>query len=281
MNKLKTKRISANIFLVLMFLVAACSAGLNIYSDSDEATLGLQFDKQIKADVKSYPMFKGDASVKDYIDKKIFREVLKSSEVKKGSVYNYQVAIIQDDTTLNAFAVPGGYVYVYTGLLKYIDSDAALAGVLGHEIAHCERRHATQRITKQYGLSMLSSLVLGQNPSETASMVANLFGGLALLANSRSDEDEADQYAFKYLSSTKFYPGSVKFFFEKLRDDGKVSSNSGGVATFFSTHPDPIARISTTEQRLKDAGIQIKTYKATGQGIFKDEYKKNISSKLR
>jgi predicted Zn-dependent protease len=54
-------------------------------------------------------------------------------------------------------------------------------------------------------------------------MVANLFSGLALLANSRSDENEADEFSVKYLQSTKFYPGSVKFFFEKLRDDGKVS----------------------------------------------------------
>jgi predicted Zn-dependent protease len=280
MNQSKTKRVRTNIFLVFVLLVAACSAGINIYSDSDEVTLGTQFDQQIKSDTKNYPMYKGNALVKDYIDKKIFREVLNSPEVKKNSVYHYQVNIIQDDTTLNAFAVPGGYVYVYTGLLKYLDSEAALAGVLGHEIAHCERRHATQRITKQYGLQMLSGLVLGENASQTASMVANLFSDLALLANSRSDEDESDQYAFKYLSSTRFYPGSVKFFFEKMRDDGKVASGSGGIATFLSTHPNPIARIAITEQRLKDSSIQIKNYKATGNGIFKDEYKKNISLKL-
>src|SRR3989339_869067 len=149
---------------------------------------------------------------------KIFQPILQSPDVLYKNVFKYNLEIIKNDTILNAFAVPGGPVYVSTGLLKYLDSEAALAGVLGHEIAHAERRHATNRMTKQMGIQMLTQLVLGQNPSQTAMIASNLFVGLAFLANSRADEDEADRYSIDYLKDTRFYPGSVKFFFEEMRD---------------------------------------------------------------
>ena len=66
-----------------------------------------------------------------------------------------------------------------------------------------------------------------------------------------------------------------------MRDDGKVASKGGGIGTFLSTHPEPIERISTTEQRLIASGLEVKNYKATGIGIFKDEYKKNILAKMK
>lgn len=266
---------------VLIFVAAACSAGINIFSDQDEVNFGLQMDQEIRKNPKEFPIYSGNPAVKDYIDKKIFREILASPEIAKRNVYKYQLEIIQNDTTLNAFATPGGYVYLYSGLIKYLDSEAALAGVIGHEIGHAERRHATQKMTSIYGFQILAGLALGQNPSQVAEIAANLFTGLAVLSNSRANEDESDEYSIKYLSSTRFYPGSVKFFFEKMRDDGKVASGGGGIGTFLSTHPDPIARITFTEQRLLASGLEIKNYKATGKGIFRDEYKKNILAKLR
>ena len=166
-------------------------------------------------------------------------------------------------------------------MLKYLDSEAALAGVLGHEIAHAERHHAAMRITKSNLLNIGASLVLGSNAPQIATIAVNLFAGMAFLKNSRDDEDEADMYSFKYLSSTRFYPGSVKFFFEKMRDDGKVSGGGKGVATFLSTHPDPIERIAVTEQRLKDSGIAVKNYKNNEKNFFKADYKKNILDKMR
>jgi len=268
------------IWLVAIIFISACSTGINIFTDSDEVQLGKQFDSEIRKNTKEYPIY-DNQEVKEYIDKNIFREILKSPEIKKRDVYNYQIEIIDNDSTLNAFALPGGYIYLYTGLLKYLDSEAALAGVIGHEIAHVERRHATQRITASYGISIILSIALGQNPSQLAELAANLFSGLALLANSRANEDESDEYSIKYLSSTRFYPGAVKFFFEKLRDDGLVSKSSSSIATFLSTHPDPIDRINTTENRLKAMGISILNYKSEGENILKDTYKKNILNKMK
>lgn len=270
------------LILSLILFIAACSTAINIFSDNDEVALGSQLDQEIRNNPKEYPLYQGNPAVKDYIDKNIFREVLKAPEIKKVGVYKYKMEIIQNDSVLNAFATPGGFVYIYTGLLKYLDSEAALAGVLGHEIAHAERRHATQRMTQAYGFQILGSLLLGQNPSQITQIAANLFSGLYLLKNSRANEDESDEFSIRYLEGTRFYPGAVKFFFEKMRDDGKVARGEGkGLETFLSTHPDPIARISTADQRLKNQGREVKDYKSTGKGIFKDEYKKNILAKLR
>lgn len=269
------------LWLIGITFLIACSSGINLFTDSDEVNLGKQFDAEVRKNTKEYPIYSGNLEVKEYIDKKIFREILKSPEIRKRDVYNYQIELIQNDSILNAFAVPGGYVYLYTGLLKYLDSEAALAGVIGHEIAHVERRHATQRITAAYGISIVLSIALGENPSQLAELAANLFSGLALLANSRANEDESDEFSIKYLKSTRFYPGAVKFFFEKLRDDGLVSKSSSNIATFLSTHPDPIDRINTTEKRLLDMGINILNYKSEGEGIFREEYKKNILSKIK
>jgi len=268
------------IWILTIIFISACSTGINIFTDNDEVNLGKQFDSEIRKNTKEYPIY-DNQEVKEYIDKNIFREILKSPEIKKRDVYNYQIEIIKNDSILNAFALPGGYIYLYTGLLKYLDSEAALAGVIGHEIAHVERRHATQRITASYGISIILSIALGENPSQLAELAANLFSGLALLANSRANEDESDEYSIKYLSSTRFYPGAVKFFFEKLRDDGLVSQSSSKIATFLSTHPDPLDRINTTENRLKAMGITILNYKHDGESIFKESYKKNILNKMK
>lgn len=265
--------------LIALF-VFACSSGLNLFNDSDEVAMGMQFDKEIRENPKEYPIFHGNPSVKTYINSNIFQPILNSPEVKKSDTYAYQLEIIDNDSVLNAFAVPGGYVYVYTGILKYLDTEAALAGVIAHEIGHVERRHSTQRITNAYGLSILANLALGNNPSQIAEIVANMFSGLSLLANSRANEDESDEYSIKYLMSTKYYPGAVKFFFEKMRDDGKVSSSSSGLQTFLSTHPDPIERINSTNERLKAMGIEIRSYTSNGSGIYRAEYQKNIKAKL-
>lgn len=270
--------------LIIFFLnIQGCDPttnSINLFSDSDDVKLGTDVVTEISNNPSEYPIFRGDPSVKEYINTRIFNEILKSPKIAKKNVYRYTLEIIDKRDVLNAFALPGGPVYVYTGLLKYLDSEAALAGVLGHEIAHAERRHATNRMTKYYGVSVLLSLVLGQNPSQLAEIAANLFVGIAFLANSRADEDDSDQYSFDYLRDTRYYPGGVKFFFEKLSDDGLVSQSSSKIETFLSTHPDPVQRIEKTNQRLTAIGMEVKSYTATGIGIFKTEYQTNISSKI-
>ncbi len=266
--------------IIILTLLNSCSSGVNIFTKQDDVQLGKEVSQEINNSPKEYPIY-NNPTLKNYINRKIFQQVLASPDIKSKDIYPYQFEIIDNDSVFNAFALPGGYIYIYKGILEYLDSEAALAGVIGHEIAHAELRHATQRMTAQYGVSFLVSLVLGEKPTELEQIASNLFVGLAFLANSRADENQADEYSFKYLRSTRFYPGGVKFFFEHMKDDGLVSSQSDKIATFLSTHPDPIDRISNTNQRLQNAGYPIYNYKSTADGIFRNDYINNIKNKLK
>jgi beta-barrel assembly-enhancing protease len=279
---MKIQNLTRIIFVGLIVIISACSAiqSLNIFPVQQDVGLGNQFALELQKSPKDYPLY-NNPKLKEYITLNILQPILQSPAIQYKSIFNYEMDFVKNDSILNAFAVPGGHIYVYTGLLKYLDSEAALAGVLAHEIAHAERRHATSRMTKAYGLAMIQNLVLGNNASETSQLIANALGQGILLKNSRDDEDQSDEYSIQYLRSTKFYPGAVKFFFEKMRDDGKIERGGNGIATFLSTHPDPIDRISSAESRIKALGLEIKTYRSTGAGIFKTEYKKNILDKLK
>jgi predicted Zn-dependent protease len=206
--------------------------------------------------------------------------VLASTKVENKAVFNYQLEIIDNPDVLNAFAIPGGYIYLYSGLLLYLDSEAALAGVIGHEIAHAEERHSTQRLTRYYGVSILLGIVLGENPSTIAEIAANLFVGLTFLANSRSDEEDSDTYSYQYLKDTRYYQGGVKFFFEKLQYDGLIDSSSSKIETFLSTHPDPIERIDNINQMLLDDGKTVKNFQSNDADMYRNEYLLNIRNKL-
>lgn len=266
--------------LILSFpFFNSCESGINVFSKADDVQLGRDVDNEIRSNPQEYPIYQGDQALKTYINQRLFNHILASPQIESKNIYPYQLEIIDKDI-LNAFALPGGYLYVYTGLLSYLDSEAALAGVLGHEIAHAERRHATQRMTSYYGVSFLLSLILGENPSQIAEIAANLFVGLTFLANSRSDETDADQFSFNYLIDTRYYPGGVKFFFEKMRDDGLVSSQSDKIATFLSTHPDPVDRISNTDRRLTDGNYPILNHQSSGESIYREEYTINIKNRL-
>lgn len=255
----------SSVILITSFALFSISCGANIFSDSDDIKLGQQIDNEIRSKPEEYPLLQGRTDIKRYVEQ-IGDKVLSSRAVKKRGIYAYTYEIIHDDNTINAFCTPGGYIYVYTGLLKFVDNEATLAGVLGHEIAHAERRHATQRITKAYGAQILLSIALGERPSQIAEIGANLFAGLAFLANSRSDETESDDYSFKYLQNTEYYPGGIKFFFDKIQRENGV--RAGGFERLLSTHPLPHDRIEHVEEVLQKIGSP----PATEANLFSQRY---------
>ncbi|MCX7877195.1 MAG: M48 family metalloprotease [Ignavibacteria bacterium] len=246
----------------------------NIFSDKDDVELGEEIDKEIKANPREFPMLEGHQDIKDYVTE-MGRTILNSPKIKKKNIYPYKFQII-NDTIVNAFCTPGGYIYVYTGLMKFCDNEATLAGILGHEIAHAEMRHVTQRLTAYYGVSVLLAFILGGNPSLLAEIAANLFVGLAFLKNSREDETEADYYSIQYLRSTKWYPGGITFFFDKIREEQrKKGTTPGDLDRILSTHPLPEDRIKFANKQL----AKIKPKPDPTKGLFIDEYQR-IKQKL-
>ncbi len=255
--------------MLILLLVGSCSdveniTAINIFPVSKDIQLGKDLDVQIKADSKEYPILKNATATKyvqDMID-----EIIKSSEIEYKDDFAYTVTLINRDDVINAFAAPGGYIYVYTGLLKFLDNEATLAGVLAHEVAHAERRHATKRLTKAYGVDFLLGLVLGTDPNATAEIAAGILTNVAFMQNSQADEFEADEYAFKYLQTSKWYPGGIKLFFNKINENGGSSSNF--LEKLLSTHPMPEERIQKVDEMIKESNLP----PASESNIFTDKY---------
>jgi beta-barrel assembly-enhancing protease len=275
---MKNKPFFIFVFVLSIFLIISifysCEES-NIFSDKDDVEFGKEMDKEIKNDPKNFPMLSGYNDIKDYVSN-IGKYILNSSpKIKKKNIYPYNFQII-NDTIVNAFCTPGGFVYIYTGLMRFIDNEATLCGVVAHEIAHAEMRHVTQRLTAYYGVSILMSFILGGNPNLLAEVAANLFVGLAFLKNSRDDEQEADYYSIQYLKSTKYYPGGITFFFDKIREEQKKKNETpGDLDRMLSTHPLPNDRIKFANTELS----KIKPKPDPTQGLFTDEYQK-IKQKL-
>lgn len=267
--------IALSILALFLSVSIFYSCGANLFSTSDDVKLGQDLDKEIHNSPREYPLLTNRPEITDYVTG-IGKYILNSSpKIEYKNVFPYKFQVI-NDTIINAFCTPGGFVYVYTGLMKFIDNEATLAGVMAHEIAHAERRHMTQRLTSYYGVSLLMNIVLGNNPNTAAEIAANLVAGLGFLANSRSDEEEADNYSIKYLMTSKYYPGAIQFFFDKiLAEQKKKGTVGGGFDRLLSTHPLPQDRIDNVKEQLKNHNIKPDPTK----GIYTDEYQ-IIKSKL-
>lgn len=236
---------------------------INLFTPAEDLKLGQQVDTEITNNTKEYPILNSPTHVQ-YLQN-IMDQIIQSPEIKYRGTFAYTIKIINTNT-LNAFATPGGYIYVYKGLLKFVDNEATLAGILAHEIAHAERRHSTKRMTKAYGLSLLTSILLGNDPSALEQLAANLLSGLALLKNSRDDEYEADEYSFNYLLSTQWYPGAIKYFFAKIQENQK--SKPSDFEELLSTHPLDEKRVEQINKLLKDKNIPT----ATENNLFTSRY---------
>jgi len=214
-----------------------------LISPSDDIQLGIQTMKYIESDSSGMIVLDSAKNVAAYNHiYRIRNTILNSGKVYYKNTFPWRVRIIKDDKTLNAFCTPGGYIYVYTGIIKYLDNETQLAGVMGHEIAHADRRHGATSMLQQYGAVALLNIISGGNPNQLAALATNLI----LLKYSRAHETEADDYSVKYLYPTEYDPRGAKYFFEKI--------GSQGVPAFLSTHPDPGNRVKDIEAKWSCMG---------------------------
>ncbi len=247
----------------LVFL-ANCSKNpddnsINIFSIDDDIKLGQQVKAEIASNPAEYPILDESTHQEAYTYlRNIVTKIKNGGKVFYKDKFTWEVFIIKDDSVLNAFCVPGGYMYVYTGLIKYMNSEDELAGVMGHEMAHADRRHTTDQMTKQYGIEMLLSIALGGNKGTLTTIAENLL----LLKYGRDAEREADKYSVTYLCPTDYKADGFSNFFDKLAADGQ---NSGKIDAFFSTHPSP-------DERVKNIKEEKSTQNCSGTATFDSEY---------
>lgn len=242
------------ITVLMSVMLSACKdkaggGGLNFFSLQDDITFGAQVAAEIEADPSTYPILDSAQNVEAYAFLYEIRdEILNSGKVVHKDNFQWQLRLIGDDNTLNAFCTPGGYIYVYTGLIKYLDSEDQFAGVMGHEIAHADERHSTAALTRTYGIDVLLSILLGDNQG-TLTQIAK---GLSSLSYSRGNESESDLRSVEYLYPTAYDARGAARFFEKLEAEG---SSSG--PQFLSTHPNPDNRVEAILAHWENLGGKV------------------------
>ena len=155
-----------------------------------------------------------------------------------------------DDPEINAFAIPGGHIYLTTGLLRAAESEAEIAAVLAHEIAHVTSRHIAQRMTALYGVSLLTRLALGEDPGMLEQIATELLAQGFLLKHSRDNEREADAAGLDYVIAAGYSPRGYAAFFERILEQPRPPA-------ILSTHPDPAERIEAAERMLADLDAQV------------------------
>ncbi|NBC82837.1 MAG: M48 family metalloprotease [Bacteroidetes bacterium] len=236
-------------FIISFFLFLSCEkngGGLALLSVEQELELGRQTDSTIMANPGEYPILDREAYPEAYeYMEDMMNEIMQTDEMNRKSDYVWKLTII-DKEILNAFAVPGGYIYFYTGLMRYLENSAQIAGVLAHEMAHVDRRHSNRQITKAYGLDVILGLIFGDN-SGLGQIAEDLAKGLSTLHFSRDMEYEADEYSVKYLNDTKYHPIGIEGFFVKML----MNNETGETLEFLSTHPSDQKRIDHLEEVCK------------------------------
>lgn len=220
--------------------------GINIFSLEDDKKFGAQAEAQIAEDPTNYPILDSVKYPKAYGHiHRITDKVLNSGKLNHRNDFAWKVKLLKGDSTLNAFCTPGGYIYVYTGIIKYLDTEDQLAGVMGHEIAHADLRHSTDAMTQQYGLSMMFDVVLGKESTLSA-----LSQNLINLKYSRNHETQADEYSVIYLSGTPYQCNGAAGFFQKLTSKSPESTTP----VFLSTHPGGASRIENINAKSASIG---------------------------
>lgn len=248
-------------------LTAACATNpvtgkkqISLLSEAEELAIGQQQDSEIRREMGVYD----DPGLGRYVND-IGQELARSSH-RPNLPWTFTIV---DSSAINAFALPGGYVYVTRGLLAYLDDESELAGVLGHEIGHVTARHAAQAYTRQaeanLGLNILSIFVPSTRPF--ADLGATGLGVL-FLKNGRENELEADRLGVEYGSGAGYDPAGVPRFLATLARVDALSDR--GVPNWLSTHPAPESRVTKAEP------VAGKFVSADAKKINRDQYLEHI-----
>lgn len=226
-----------------------------LVSEANELAMGKQYDQQIVAEMGLYQ----DSALARYVQTLGLRMAALSERPQLPWTFR-----LVDDPVVNAFAVPGGYIYVTRGIMAELESEAQLASVLGHEIGHVTARHTAQQITKQQVAQL--GLGIGAVFSPVAAGIAGGALQVLFLKFSRDDEAQADELGFRYMRAARYDPRDAGDMFRQLV---RIAAASGGrLPEWQSTHPDPENRAEKADARA----ASIPATELAGMIVRRDEY---------
>ena len=217
--------------------------GMNFFSPQEDVELG----RQVSQDAEKKIVMLNNRRVDDYLD----RLGKRLAAVAPGEKYPYQFKCV-NDASINAFALPGGFLYVNRGTIEAADNEAELAGVIGHEIGHVALRHGTNQASKSYlaqaPLAILGTFMGNNSVAAILAQVGTSFAASSILLKySRDDERQSDLMGAQILYDASYDPRYVAQFFEKLDSKGRGSD-------FFSSHPNPDNRIQNINTEIRRLG---------------------------
>ena len=228
--------------LVLLFAMLSQACGGALISNQQELEIGVAVDKQLKGE---YRLVDSRDPVAKWA-KQLVKPLQKASARFRNpkEIRGYKVAVIADNKLINAFAAPGGYTYLSTGLILKSKTCAEIAGVMGHELAHVTQRHGAKSIEKAFAMEQIISFFLDDGlAAGTATLIWQFLSSTTF---SRDDETEADRVGLQIAYDAGYDPDGLVDFFSVLLKQEK----GGSVPEFLSSHPATKGRIKAVQQQI-------------------------------
>jgi beta-barrel assembly-enhancing protease len=233
------------VFVPLLLIAAGCgSGGLGGSISLDEEW---QLGNQLKAQVEQQVQLVRDPQALAYI--RMVGERIHAVTPLANRPFDFEII---NDSTVNAFSLPGGHIYINTGLIAQADKVNMLAGVMAHEISHVVARHAIKQVQQQQEISIIGGILLGQNPNALAQIAAQVLAGGAMARFSRADEKQADDMGLDFMTRAGYDPHGMLEMFQKLLALEKGGSSA--VTRFFQDHPGTQDRIDDITSRINKMG---------------------------
>lgn len=236
--------------LTLLFISTGCAASSyydlathrqewTLYTTDQEVQMGRKISKQVEKHFKVLE----DPAAQNRVN--TIGQKLSEACDRKELVYYFKVLELKE---VNAFSLPGGYVYVNSGLLEKVKKDDELAGVLAHEIGHIAARHAVKRLQTSMAYSLLQALAVGTRTSPEAVRGAQVAFSQIFLAYARGDELMADRLAVRTMKRAGYDPYAMATFLEKLKEILREKPTAG---TYVRTHPYLSDRIRVVHEEIE------------------------------
>ncbi|MEO8139841.1 MAG: M48 family metalloprotease [Gemmatimonadota bacterium] len=258
--------------LFLALALATCARNpvtgkneLSLVSESQEISMGREYAGQVTQEMGVYP----DSGVQRYVSR-LGKELAAGTE-RPALPWTFTV---MDDPTVNAFALPGGFIFVTRGILTHMNSEAELATVVGHEIGHVTARHSVQQMTRQQiaQIGMMAGAIASDKIAQNLGLISQVVGILSL-KYSRDDESQADGLGFRYSLNDGYDVRKMVDMFGILQ---RISAQAGQrIPEWQSTHPDPGNRIEATKARLARVTVPL-----DGKKVNRDQFLTTIDGMI-
>jgi beta-barrel assembly-enhancing protease len=235
------------ISLTSMVGVSGCSSvrqvlGRELVPLQTEVELGQKLARQIEAE---HTVLR-DPDLQRYV-RFLAQPLIEQAWVDRPGI-EYRITVLDDDGQVNAFALPGGPMYVFTGLLAMAEDEAELAGVLAHELGHVVARHSANQLGTRFGVQLLVAVALGEAPEQLAQMAADIASAGAMARFSRDDERQADDYGVRYTIGAGYDPlGLITLFAKMARLD---EAGASSLDRLLASHPATDERIARIKKRV-------------------------------